>query len=407
MIFAPHNISRFGLISRLHEGELRPSLPRGVFPGKRFKREVIPTWCCHGVNLMSEIDLLFEALHRTGNGTQASIRPGFSVSRLRTLMGRTIAATGLDLSGLTVLTEAATGAYAITPVIAAAAGAKRVYAFTKQTRYGTVADVKQQTLELASSAGVADRIEVLETIGPDVLQNVDIVTNSGHLRPLTAALIDQLPSHAVIALMFETWEFRPEDLDIEACWRRGIPVVGVNERHPAVDVFSFLGPLCLRQLHDCGLSGYSNRIALVCDNDFLGPLHAGLSSAGASVEIFGNVEAMYRDDWDAIVVALLPKAALLIGVPEARHLAACAPAGAVVTQFFGDVDRIALTSNGLAVWPPTAPGLGHMGILLSEIGPEPIVRLQTGGLRAAEWVRRGGGMTPGGFAQILERTQAT
>ena len=116
---------------------------------------------------------------------------------------------------------------------------------------------------------------------------------------------------------------------------------------------------------------------------------------------------MRRDDWDAIVVALVPKATLRVGVPEAKHLAACAPAGAVVAQFFGDVDRIALTANGLAVWPPTPPGLGHMGILLSEIGPEPIVRLQTGGLRAAEWVRRGGDIVPGGFAQIIERTPAT
>lgn len=382
--------------------------PEGVVRAEMASLD-IPTSLRFGMEAIAQADTrrLFEALHRTGNGTQVPIRPGFSVSRLRTLMGRTIAATGLDLSGLTVLTEAATGAYAVTPIIAAMAGAKRVYAFTKQTRYGTVADVKQQALELACSVGVADRIDVLETIGPDVLQNVDIVTNSGHLRPLTAALIDQLPHQAVIALMFEAWEFRPEDLDIEACWRRGIPVVGVNERQPAVDVFSFLGPLCLRQLHDCGLSGYSNRIALLCDNDFLGPLHAGLSGAGASVETFANVEAMYRDDWDAIVVALVPKATVRIGVPEARHLAACAPAGAVVAQFFGDVDRTAVTANGLAVWPPTPPPLGHMGILLSEIGPEPIVRLQTGGLRAAEWVRRGGDMTPGGFAQILERTQAT
>ncbi|HZI54747.1 MAG TPA: hypothetical protein VFD56_13620, partial [Chitinophagaceae bacterium] len=53
----------------------------------------------------------------------------------------------LDLSGKVVLTEAATGAYIVTPVIAALAGAE-VYAFTKDTRYGTVADVKKQTKEL-------------------------------------------------------------------------------------------------------------------------------------------------------------------------------------------------------------------------------------------------------------------
>jgi hypothetical protein len=352
---------------------------------------------------MTEVDArgVFEGLRSTGTEARVSSPPGLSVPRLRTLMSRSLAATGLDLSKLTVLTEAATGAYATTAVIAAMAGAKHVYAFTKPTRHGTVADAKQQTLELASSVGVADRIEVLEKISPSVLNNVDIVTNSGHLRPLTTTLIDQLPSEAVIALMFEAWEFRPEDLDIEACSRRRIPVIGVNERHPTIDVFSFLGPLSVKQLHDCGLAGYNNRIALLCDNDFVGPLRAGLASAGASAETFENVEAVYRDEWDAIVVALQPTATLRIGVPEARHLAACAPTGAVVVQFWGDMDRIALTANGLAVWPVMPPGLGHMGILLSEIGPEPIVRLQAGGLRAAEWVRRGGAVTPGGFAQIV------
>lgn len=320
-------------------------------------------------------------------------------------MKRSLAATGLDLSGLTVLTEAATGAYATTAVIAAMAGAKHVYAFTKPTRHGTPAEVRQQTLELASSVGVADRIDVLEQISPDVLQKVDIITNSGHLRPLNAALIDQLPRGAIIALMFEAWEFRPEDLDIEACSRRAIPVVGINERHPAVDVFSFLGPLCVKQLHDCGLSVYSNRIALICDNDFAGSLRAGLTSAGASLETFTDVQALHRDEWDAIVVALQPAAAPRIGAPEAAHLAACAPAGTIVVQFWGDMDRAAVAANGLPAWPTVAPGLGHMAILLSEIGPEPIVRLQAGGLRAAEWVKRGGAVTPDGFAQIVNPTK--
>ncbi|UPK32331.1 hypothetical protein IVB18_29055 [Bradyrhizobium sp. 186] len=322
-------------------------------------------------------------------------------------MSRAVTETRLDLSGLTVLTEAATGAYAVTAVLAAMAGGKRVYAFTRPTRHGTPADARQQTLELADSAGVADRIEVLEQITPDILHQTDIVTNSGHLRPLTAALIDKLPREAVIALMFEAWEFRPEDLDMEACLRRGIPIVGVNERHPSVDVFSFLGPLCVKQLHDCGLSAYKNRIAVLCDNDFVGPLRAGLASSGASVDTFDNVQAVYRDEWDAIIVALRPAAEPRIGSPEAIHLAACAPPGAIVVQFWGDMDRTVLSANGLGVWPTAPPGLGHMGILLSEIGPEPVVRLQAGGLRAAECVRRSRTVSTDGFAQIVTETTPT
>jgi len=317
------------------------------------------------------------------------------------LMKRALAETGLDMSGMTVLTEAATGAYAVTPVLAAMAGAKHVYAFTKPGRHGTVTDVKRETFEIAAPLDVADRIEILEKISHEVLHSVDIVTNSGHLRPLTAALIDQLRGDAVIALMFEAWEFRREDLDIEACARRKIPVVGVNERHPAIDVFSFLGPLAVKQLHDCGLAVLGSRIGLLCDNDFLAPLHTGLASLGANVKTFDSVAAVHPGAWDAFVVALQPTDAPRVGQAEAAHLAACAPDGAVVVQFWGDIDRAVLAANGLAIWPAHSVGQGHMGILLSEIGPEPIIRLQTGGLRAAEWVRRGGAVTEDGFAQLV------
>jgi hypothetical protein len=340
-------------------------------------------------------------------GMRAFRRPGFSPVRLRTLMKLAVAETGLDMSGMTVLTEAATGAYAVTPVLAAMAGAKRVHAFTRPGRHGTVLDAKRETMELAALLGVADRIEILDSIRPEMLHNVDIVTNSGHLRPLTTELIDQLRDDAVIALMFEAWEFRGEDLDIEACARRGIPVVGVNERHPAVDVFSFLGPLAVKQLHDCGLAVLGNKIGLLCDNDFLAPLHTGLTSLGAKVKTFSSVAAVHPDAWDAFVVALQPATTPRVGQAEATHLAACARAGAVVVQFWGDIDRTALARNGFAVWPTSPVKQGHMGILLSDIGPEPIVRLQTGGLRAAEWVRRGGAVTPDGFAQLVPWPAAT
>jgi hypothetical protein len=207
--------------------------------------------------------------------------------------------------------------------------------------------------------------------------------------------------------MFEAWEFRSEDIDLEACLRRNIPIVGVNERHPAVDVFSFLGPLCIRQLQDCGLAVYRNRIALLCDNEFAGPIFKGLSAVGATVTMFSGTGELGRDEWDAVVIALTPGAEPRIGATEARHLAASVPLGATVVQFWGDVNRAALMECGISIWPQTPPKAGHMGILLSDIGPEPIVRLQAGGLRAAEWILRGGTASPDGFAQLVHAPEGT
>jgi hypothetical protein len=260
-----------------------------------------------------------ETVHRAGNSAP-QLPPGFSIPRIVELMRRSITATKLNLSGLTILTEAATGAYGVTPIIGAMAGAKCVYALARSSPYGSVCDVREWVSELAAAAGVAASVHVVEEISTDILQRADIVTNSGHLRPISADLIGRLPATAVIALMFEAWEFRSDDIDFTACAQRNIPIVGVNERHPAVDVFSFLGPLCAKQLLSCGLPIYGNRVALLCDNDFAQPILTGLVGLGASVETFSSVKDTFRDRWDAIVLALQPAFEHRVGPDEACHL---------------------------------------------------------------------------------------
>ncbi len=95
-----------------------------------------------------------------------------------------IGALNLDLHGKIVLTEAATGAYVVTPVLAALAGAE-VYAFTRTTRYGTAEEVVQATRELMRQFGEAElQIHFIETLTPEIIAKADVITNSGHLRPL-------------------------------------------------------------------------------------------------------------------------------------------------------------------------------------------------------------------------------
>jgi hypothetical protein len=313
---------------------------------------------------------------------------------------RRIAATGLDLSGLAVVTEAATGAYRATAVIAARAGARRVVALARDTRHGTAADAARATMGLAAMAGVAGRIEVVGAIEPEMLAACDILTNSGHLRPITSAMIGRLPSGAVIALMFEAWEFRAGDLDLAACAAAGVRVAAVNERHPATGVFDFLGPLAVRLLEDSGTVVAGTPVALLCDNPFAPFIAAGLRAAGATVETFAEPTQLYRNAWRAVVVALTPDDEPRLPLAAIHHLARHAPL-AILAQFWGDIDREAARHYGLSIWPPAAPGPGHMGILLNALGDEPIVRLQTGGLRAAEFIHRGGVASPGEIAELV------
>ena len=212
-------------------------------------------------------------------------------------------------------------------------------------------------------------------------------------------MVELLPKKAVIALMFEAWEFRGTDIDLDACRDRGIRIAAVNERHADVGVFSFLGPLCVRLLRDAETNVEGKRIAVLCDNPFADFLLDGLVDAGARATLFQSPAQLTEGPWDVVVMALLPRECPL-GPYQLELIANKAP-DALVAQFWGDIDRTAVRELGLRICPVDEPGRGHMGILLNRLGFEPIVRLQTGSLSAAEIVRRGGPLPAGGVASLL------
>ena len=309
--------------------------------------------------------------------------PGLNSKRLVRLIGEAVERCDLDLRGLTVLTEAATGAYVVTSVLAALAGAD-VFALTRSTRFGTFEKVRDSTLELAGLAGVRDRILVIDGPSRDAIQAADIVTNSGHVRPIDAAMIEAMKPSAVIPLMYEAWEFRESDVDLAACRRRGIAVAGTNERHPNVDVFSFLGIMAVKLLLEAGVAVPGSRVLLLCDNDFGPFILRGLRGSGAIVHCSKHwVPAQFEGGVDAIIVAMRPQRQPAIGTEQVLGIAReCT--GAIVLQLWGDIPRKDLAEAGVPFWPLPEVPPGHMGILPSEVGPEPVVRLQTGGLKVGQ-----------------------
>jgi hypothetical protein len=127
----------------------------------------------------------------------------------------------------------------------------------------------------------------------------------------------------------------------------------------------------------------------LCDNDFAPYIAAGLESCGARVSQTSQLTRdVLEDPCDAVVVALKPADGPVLTAADAALLATHAP-GATVAQYWGDVDRKALAHAHIPVWPPMEPKAGHMAVLLSAIGPEPIVRLQAGGLKVGEVLARG------------------
>jgi hypothetical protein len=330
-------------------------------------------------------------------------RPGLNPNRLVRLMKEAVHRCELDLKGVTVLTEAASGSYIVTPIMAAMAGASRVFAVTRSNRFGTAQQKAADTEVLAELAGQGRRIEYISEISREVVSQADIVTNSGSVRPITAEFVSWMKPDAVIPLMYETWEFRPADLDIEACHQRGIALAGTNERHPAIGVFSFLGMMAVKQLFDAGIGVYQSRVLLLCNNPFLPYMESALQCCGAYVRSADSTGgALGSERFDAVIVAMTPQPGPVLSIDDMRRIAEHSP-GVVLLQYWGDIDRAEAAEAGLSVCPADAPPAGHMGILPAEIGPEPTVRLQSGGLKAGEVLYRRSYETSPAAAEFIQK----
>jgi hypothetical protein len=228
--------------------------------------------------------------------------------RLTRLIRQAIDFLELDLSGRTVLTEAASGPYVVTPVIASLAGAKNVIGLTRDSAYATATEVKLQTTALACLCGCTKPIKIYTDRSPALLADADIVTNLGFVRPLDAQAVSQMRTGAVIALMCESWEFRPGDVDLDACRRKGIAVVGTNEDFPGLEVFAYSGVLTMRMLFEAGVEVYKSGIVIVSSDKFGRVIRDRLSQSGANVVLVNNLKGpdahSALKDADAIVVLL-------------------------------------------------------------------------------------------------------
>src|SRR5947209_6969610 len=87
--------------------------------------------------------------------------PSLHPKRLVALMQSAVDRCRLDLSGAVVLTEAASGPYVVTPLLAALAGADKVFALARTTRYGSSEDVASQTCEFVHLLGLRGRVEIV------------------------------------------------------------------------------------------------------------------------------------------------------------------------------------------------------------------------------------------------------
>lgn len=309
--------------------------------------------------------------------------------------------TELDLAGFSVLTEAATGAYAITPVVAAMAGAREVVAYTKKSRFGNIEDVMHETDKLIDAVGRQLPVNIIHKISAAEYSRFDIITNSGHLRPINKEHIMSMKPNAVIPLMYESWELRESDIDLSACRERGIRVAGTNEHHPLLNVFEYLGPLVVRALHNSYIPVVGSRIAVFSNNLFGLQVARHLVRNQAEVFCIGPEDSFSGLD-GAVLCGDLPSAEIVPkldvcvvattplvssertydGNTVTDYIAKICPGTCV--HLWGDINYDPLLRSDIVMIPPVPVAIGHQGLVMSGVGPEPVIRLIVGGFKVAE-----------------------
>lgn len=328
---------------------------------------------------MRDIAPAIEVLHRAG-----ILNP----IRLSRLIKDSIALLDLDLRDRVILTEAASGMYVVTPVIAALAGAK-VMSITAASVYATTEEVIAQTRALECLCQVENPVEIHTEKIAALFAQADIITNLGFLRPIDASLVKAFRSKTVVALMYEAWEYRQKDLDAMACRAQGIPVVGTNEEYPGFTIFSYCGFLAVKMLLDIQIEIHKSRILVLSADKFGTTIQGTLRDLGATVFLHEHASSLTEHELagiDALIVADYRGTTLHFDRDSHLNAARLAQLRQDITiiHFAGRLDFDDLAAHGIVTAPAAASRPGHMARTLAYLGPRPVIELHTAGLKVGE-----------------------
>jgi len=322
------------------------------------------------------------------------------------IIKQSIRKTNLNLSNLTILTEAATGYWTFTPIIAAFAKANLVICITKDSKYGIANQIISNFDNLIKYLNFKN-IKIYKKISPKILQNVDIVTNSGFVRPINHGFIKSLKPTCVISLMWEPWEYRKSDIDLFLCRKKQIGVLGVNEDNEIMNIMKYNGELIYNLIKRNNIKLKNKKVILVAENKSAFYMIKPIKSLGASffcvsktmskelsqkgATVIGNdlndsqIEP-YLKNCDLIIINSAPLKKKIIGGKDGLKPLKLKKLSSKVTilLYFGKIDFPEIKKAGIHCIPSAPPVNEHMSWTLDVLGPTPVIELSTLGLKAVE-----------------------
>lgn len=315
------------------------------------------------------------------------MRSEFEINRSIKIINEAIKLLSLNLKNRTVLTEAGSNYFIYTPFIAYLAGAEKVFVWIKDSPYGLAEYIKNEFCY------IADFLQIplnsfdfaLNNRSESHVSSANIITNLGAIRPINKEFIDLMGKNSVISYMCESWEIRPNDVDISYCKSLNIPIAGVWENHPSLQIFDACGTLALKLCFEAGLEIYQNNILVVSSDKF------GVVAANAFTSLRASKVEIIRpeqiDDYDLSIFDLIFIAdykydkeiinnRLEFKIGQLKYCA--------IVHLCGVVDYEWLNNNEIFCYPTKNGQAFRMTQTLAYLGLNPLIKLHTAGLKVGE-----------------------
>jgi hypothetical protein len=312
----------------------------------------------------------------------------------------------LTLSDKIIYTEFGSDSYLYTPIIALLSNAKKVYAINKDSEYGKFEDNKEKLQYLIKLFELDNkRLIMVNEKKKEDLQECDIVTNSGFVRPIDKETLSYLKETAVIPLMWETWEFRESDIDLEYAKKREILVLGTNEANLGLSIFNYRGFLVSKLFFDCNMGLYDDKVLLVGS----GRLGKGIANFFRATNVdfnwimFDNINEIKKshekylidqefannnlEKFDAIIFAEHFYNKVLLGNDDSiiniSKLYKNNPYIQLI-HICGNIDIKELNKYIFSIHPKSIKPFGYMSVNGSYLSPKSAIELITAGFKVGE-----------------------
>ncbi len=299
----------------------------------------------------------------------------------------------LNLEGLTILTEAGTGLFALTPIIAALANAKKVYALSKDTQYGTFEQVKITVDKIMEQYSIPkEKISVLKREDFKDYAKINIITNLGHVRPLDEKFLSKIPKNAVISYMREVWEYRNDDLDIDLCKKYNIKIAATDEEHPMVNCFRETGLIPLQLAIESKISIFDANILIISRDKFGKHIKQAFLPFTKNILIYSdfsqNITQFLSENLNLIITADFLYPDTIIGnkgLIAPNVIKKYSPYVKII-QCCGKNTLQDILSEKISIYPEIQLEPIRMIRTLADISYKALIRLHAGGLKVGEFL---------------------